>query len=174
MIKIREIEDGQLAAEGFVEVPADSVPQRTDVRPRREFADFYLVEPQHHSIHDRLENWARWCRGRAGSDSAPMFRLYRSSDARREYGAPTPASAGIDPNDAQRVASAVASLPLLNRGAVQWAYLRPGRSPSKTARELGVKVSALAGLLEEAREILRQRLEPVDETHPGATIRVNC
>lgn len=173
MIKSRQIGDGELEAEGFVEIPAGPAPQH-EKRARRQFTDFYLVEPEHGRIHERLENWARWCRGRESAASAPMFRLYRSSDARREYGAPSPASSGIDPHDAQRMASAVAALYPQHRGAVQWAYLRPGRSPSKVARELGVDTSDLANLLDEAREKLRERFEPVDDSKPPATIRANC
>lgn len=102
-----------------------------------------------------------------------MFSLYQSSETRREYdGSPSPKA--VDLTDAQRMASAVADLPSAHRGAIQWAYLRPGRSPSKVARELGVKPSVLADLLEQAREMLRKRLEPVDDSKLTATIRDNC
>jgi hypothetical protein len=64
----------------------------TSRQPQRPHVDFAAVQPSQWKIHDRLENWARWCRGsqrQTGTAGSPMFNLYRSSEAKRQYGEET-------------------------------------------------------------------------------------
>lgn len=129
-------------------------------RPIREYVDFARVPVAHWKMHDRLENWARWCDGREGSDHAPpspMFALYRSTDAKREerlYGEVT--SVPVDKIDAAQVAKLIAVLPDKHRRAIHWCYLRP-RNPTAMARELGVGLEGLSQLVHNARQMLINR-----------------
>jgi hypothetical protein len=115
----------------------------------------FRVEWRHNAIHSRLENWGKWNRGgrRVGGVSAPMFRLYRSSDARSRE----PRSAGIAPDelDALDVEHAVAALPEGPREVVRWSYVTPYVSGGKVARYLSVRMAELPVLLHEGRELLR-------------------
>jgi DNA-directed RNA polymerase specialized sigma24 family protein len=123
----------------------------------RRYVDFAAVPPSQWAIHDRLENWARWCRGRPGRDNAPaspMFALYRSTDAKRAYGDET--TVPIDKLDAAVIAKAVAVLPDKNRRALHWSYVHPFR-PSAMARELGVGLDGLAHLVRDGRQMLINR-----------------
>lgn len=126
-------------------------------REPKRYVDFAAVPPSQWSMHDRLENWARWCRGRQGQSGGagqPMFSLYRSSEARREYGEET--SVPVDPIDAQAVAKGVAALPDKHRRALHWNYLHP-RNPGGQARELGVSLEGLAQLVKDGRQMLVNR-----------------
>jgi DNA-directed RNA polymerase specialized sigma24 family protein len=123
----------------------------------KQYVDFSSVPPSHWPIHDRLENWARWCRGsqrQTGSAGSPMFSLYRSTDAKRVYGEET--AVPIDRMDATRIAKAVAVLPDKHRRALNWCYLHP-RNPGGMARELGVQLEGLAHLVRDGRQMLINR-----------------
>lgn len=123
-------------------------------RVPRQIVDFSAVPPSQFKIHDRLENWARWCRdrpNREGSAGSPMFALYRSSEARRAYGFET--NVPVDKFDAAAIAKAVAVLPDKHRRALQWCYLHP-RNPIAMARELGVSLSGMADLVTAGRQML--------------------
>jgi DNA-directed RNA polymerase specialized sigma24 family protein len=125
----------------------------------RPYVDFARVPIAQWHIHDRLENWARWCRGGSGQAArmercAPMFTLYRSAPAARRYGEET--AVPVDKLDAQAVAKAVALLPSKHRRAIHWHYLN-GRNPSAAARELGVSLQGLCDLVSNGRQMLVNR-----------------
>jgi DNA-directed RNA polymerase specialized sigma24 family protein len=123
----------------------------------RRYVDFAAVPPSQWKMHDRLENWARWCRGRTARDmapSSPMFALYRSTDAKRAYGDET--TVQIDKLDAAVIAKAVAVLPDKHRRALHWSYVKPHR-PSAMARELGVGLEGLSQLIRDGRQMLVNR-----------------
>lgn len=125
--------------------------------PPRQYVDFSSVPPSQWSMHDRLENWARWCRGSSGRDNAPaspMFALYRSTDAKRKYGEET--SVPINKLDAAEIAKGVAVLPSKHRRAIHWHYLHP-YGPSGMAHELGVELAGLAQLVRDGRQMLINR-----------------
>jgi DNA-directed RNA polymerase specialized sigma24 family protein len=123
-----------------------------DRKPRGS-VDFASVPPSQWKMHDRLENWRRWARGSQGQSGggSPMFDLYRSSEARREYGEET--TVPVDKEDAIKVAKAVGHLPPKKRAAIHWSYLHP-RNPVGKARELGVELHELAQLVKDARTLL--------------------
>lgn len=129
-------------------------------RPPREFVDFASVPPSQWAIHDRLTNWARWCRGRqgqVGGAGSPMFELYRSSNARREYGEET--SVPVDTGDAVLLAKTIGNpaFPDQHRRALDWYYVHP-RNPGGKAREMGLSIAGLADLVQRARIVLMNRL----------------
>lgn len=126
---------------------------------RRPMVDFAAVPVSQWRMHDRLENWARWCRGASGEsarlgESTPMFRLFRSGEARRAYGEEI--SVPVDKGDALLIAKGVAALPEKHRRALQWHYL-DGRNPTRAAKSLAVTHERLAELVRDARTMLMNR-----------------
>lgn len=131
--------------------------ERREPKPPRLRVDFASVPPSQWQIHDRLTNWARWCRGRQGQfgdAGSPMFELFKSDNWGRAYGEET--SLPIDSMDAQRVAKGVYALPYKHRKAIHWCYIKP-RDAMRKARELAVSLEGLAELVREARTMLVNR-----------------
>lgn len=126
---------------------------------KRDSIDWHLIPERQLAIHDRLLNWARWCRGPAGSDVSPMFRFYRSTDANQgdgqRYGLRATAEA-TDPHDAQVIAKGVAFLPEPHRLSLHWYYLRPV-NPNRASREIGTTCAGLAQLVHDGRNMLVNR-----------------
>jgi hypothetical protein len=134
-------------------------PRREPAKPAPDsrYVDVASVPPSQWAMHDRLENWARWCRGsqkQTGTTGSPMFSLYRSSDAKRTYGEET--SVPIDKDDALKIHFAITG-PTFDpqmRRALQWCYLRP-KNPAGQARELGLAgVEQLRDLIRDGRQLL--------------------
>lgn len=146
---------GAMAMDWAAMATVESRPQR------RPFVDFSAVSPSQWAMHDRLENWARWCNGGSGEtarteSASPMFSLYRSSDAKRAYGEET--AVPIDKDDALKIHFGIVH-PTFSpqcRRALQWCYLKP-RNPSGQAREQGVSVEGLRDLVREGRQLLIDR-----------------
>lgn len=126
-------------------------------RQKRQYVDFSSVPPSQWKMHDRLENWARSNRGgdKQTGASSPTFALYRSTDAKREYGAET--AVPVDRMDAMRVSKGVMALPHNHRAAIHWLYVHGGRNPWGQVRALGVTKAALAELVQDSRQMLINR-----------------
>lgn len=124
----------------------------TDLFMQRQSIDFHRVLPQHQAIHDRLCNWGRWCNGSSGSETSPMFRLYRAP-ARSRGAEASWSGAPVDGMDAKRIASFMRVVPELQRKALAWSYVKP-ISPKRAAADLGVSLDHLACLVHEGREQL--------------------
>jgi hypothetical protein len=125
-------------------------------RGKRPFVDFAAVPEAHWTMHERLLNWARASRDLPRIAVSAGFDLYRSSDARREYGTET--AIVVDQRDAAKVAFAVVALPeATHRPAIQWYYLKRGDNPGKQARQLGLTLQALADHVRDARQMLINR-----------------
>ena len=116
--------------------------------------DFAYVEPYQVEIDARLQNWARWANGRGAPACQPMFRLYRSSEA-RTIDAHDRASP-IDSLDAQKVQRAVTELPGRHRLALSWCYITR-TSARKAAQTVGESLEGLASLIRDARQMLISR-----------------
>lgn len=124
-------------------------------RPPRAYVDFATVPPSQWAMHDRLENWAKWCNSRTGQDVAAGFGLHKSDEFEdREYGALTVIQ--VKPEDAVKLAKAIAVLPEKHRKSLHWFYIRP-RNPSDTARQLGLSLQGLADMVGAARQMLINR-----------------
>lgn len=122
------------------------------VRAARAVVDFSVVPPKQGRMHERLENWARWCGGgHGGSSASPMFRLFRSDNWGREVSGHV-----VDGLDAQRVQKFISALPGPHRLALSWCYLR-GVAPLRMARDLAVSLEGLARLVNDARTMLINR-----------------
>lgn len=111
--------------------------------------DFCQVEEPHKDIDKRLENWARWCQGGpTGSNASPMFRLYRPDNFERG-----PMGTPVDGTDAQRIAKALHRIPVLNRAAINWHYVKPV-GPAKVCKALGLSLEGLALSVRDGRQML--------------------
>lgn len=119
---------------------------------KREMTDFYMVDDAHIAIHERLNNWATWCRGSTRAGVHPMFRMYRPDNWERDM----QTAKAMDPLDAARVQKGVAALPEKHRHSVQWFYVLSG-PPKVAARQLAVSVQGLSDLVRNSRQMLINR-----------------
>lgn len=117
--------------------------------------DFHEVATQHREIDARLQNWGRWCNGRAAKGICPMFHMVRSSA--RARGELQDIADTIDSKDAVVIAKQVGHLPVPHRAAVQWAYVRPV-NPKKACLSIGTNMAGLKQLLVDGRQMLMNRL----------------
>jgi hypothetical protein len=123
-------------------------------RQLKEYVDFNTIPAHQVVMHERLENWARFCRGgdkQSGQAANPMFNLYRSSDARRAYGAET--NVPVRREDGAKLHGAIANLPEKPRKALHWCYLRP-KAPGLESVRLEVTMQGLKDLIVEGRDLL--------------------
>ena len=115
------------------------------------YVDFHAVKPEHHAVHARLENWARWARGRGSSGATcPMFRLYRAPRGRDLY---VQVGVAIDSADAAKVQKSMAHLPQSHRLALAWCYITRA-NPRKAAQQLGESMDGLMALIHAGRQML--------------------
>lgn len=123
---------------------------------REPSVDFFLVDPKHIAIHERLVNWSRWSwSGGGGTSASPMFRLYRAPD-QEDRDDLTRTSWPIDSLDAAKLQKGVCALPIPQRHAVNWHYVRPS-NPRREAQRLAVTMEGLALLVRSARVMLINR-----------------
>lgn len=114
--------------------------------------DFSHVPSNQTEIHDRLENWAKWCRGSGSRNVHPMFRHYRDN-----YWEDKPAPTYLNTLDAAEIQKTMAHIPERNRIAVQWCYVQRS-NPPRVCLALGVSKAALLGLITEGRTMVENRL----------------
>jgi hypothetical protein len=121
------------------------------VKHAHHYIDFHAVEPKHADVHVRLENWARWSRGRgSGGNSSPMFRLYRPPQHWRN----TAESVGhVNALDAAEIQKAMPALPMKHRLALAWCYI-VRNNPAKAAAQMGESLPGLALLIRDGRQML--------------------
>lgn len=119
----------------------------------RTHVDFVGVKPNHMDMHDRLLNWASWCRSRTAQGVAPGFGMHKSDEwDKREYGAET--LIRVNKLDAAAVAKGVARLPEKHRQAVQWYYTKRAMHPPLQAQKLALSVQGLRDILDDGRQML--------------------
>lgn len=118
--------------------------------------DFAYVPANQYDIHDRLLNWAKWAKGSGARSVHPMFRQYRN-----DYWEPTPAASYADTIDALAVQKTMKDVPEKHRLAVQWFYIARS-NPQRMCRELGVTKAALADLVIDGRNMVKNRLKVVE------------
>jgi len=111
--------------------------------------DFNVIKPEHEAIHDRLLNWARWCKGSNSGNVHPMFRQYRNG-----YFEATPAASYSDTVDAVAIQKAMKDIPEPQRIAIQWFYVKPG-SPTKVCFALGVNKRDMLELIHQGRTMMK-------------------
>lgn len=114
--------------------------------------DFAHVPSHQHEVDERLINWARWCRPNHRASVLPMFRLYKPY-LYPERGASSP----IDSKEAVEVQKCMAYLPEKHRYAVGWCYVIRS-NPARAARDLGVSTQGLMDLINQGRDMVKNRL----------------
>jgi hypothetical protein len=123
---------------------------------KRDFIDFFEVEPQHFAIHDKLMNWAL-CVQYHKEVGGPIARIWRMGRPNgRQWHAPE-LRPEPDYADGTKIEHAVRKLPAPHAYALRWSYVWR-TSPMKARRELGVTAEALARLVKDGRSMLKNRL----------------
>lgn len=121
---------------------------------KRDFTDFSIVPDHQLAIHARLDNWGRWCKGSGFAQISPMFRLFRSSEARRAY---VECPIMVDEADAAKMAKGVLALPEKHRYSIHW-YYADGEIPMKRAQQvIGCSRAELAVYVIDARQMMLNR-----------------
>lgn len=122
---------------------------------KREYCDFSRVDARHDAINLRLEHWAIWVSVRPQPwKTHPMFRQYRSHAW--QWHMPE-IKIQINTLECHEIERAVSFLPDKHRAAVRWNYVFR-KDPSAMARTLAVSNAGLLKLVEEARDMLKNRL----------------
>lgn len=120
----------------------------------KDVIDFNRVPPEQIAIHERLVNWARWCRPSWGSAVHPMW---RKSGSARHWDIAPHIPMPVNTLDAVVVEKAIYHLPEKHREAVRWWYVYR-RDPVAMARNLGVSKQGLADLVDVGRTMLKNKL----------------
>ena len=120
---------------------------------RRDNIDFFIVEPHHLAIHERLCNWARYVAVRFTPAQHPMWRQGRSNA--RQWHAPV-LTDPVDSLDAQAVEKAISALPVAQRDSLRWFYVF-GTHPERVCRKLGLSRAGLLQAVRDGRQMLMNR-----------------
>lgn len=120
---------------------------------RDAYIDFHWVKDSHEKIHAELENWARWCFNRGGNSASPMFRNVKPSQTWHAVEISVP----VNTLSAVKIEKAVGHLPEKHQTAIRWSYVHQG-PPMKAARTLAVSLSGLSELVQDGRQMLKNRL----------------
>lgn len=129
-----------------------AAPPDVAIRSTRAYIDFHAVEEHQAAIHARLENWARWCRGRETPAVNPLFRMAQATArSKGDYGELTVTM--VDAMDAVKIAKAIGSLPTQNRLALQWCYVKP-IAPLAASKRIGTSLPGLYQYLRDGRQML--------------------
>jgi len=119
--------------------------------------DLNHIPARHEAINLRLEEWARWVRVRPQAwVMQPMFRYAKSNT--RQWETDPHIHVEINTLDAHEVEKTVAGLPDKHRTALRWCYVFAFIPVGKVQRELGLTRAALGQLLNDARDMMRNRL----------------
>lgn len=129
-------------------------------------ADFSRIPARHDEINLRLEEWSRWVSVRPQPwKTQPMFRQYRSKAWQWEMPEIKPIINTIAAHEIERI---VSMLPDKHRTALRWVYVFPSLHCNAVQRELGATRDALAQLINDARDMVKNRLRRgVDNYHPS-------
>lgn len=120
----------------------------------RDYIDFHEVKPEHHAIHERLNNWRRWVRDSGRSWTAhPMWRHLKEKEEREQGGG---AALAVDTLDGHLIEKLVSALPEKHRHAIRWCYVFKG-NPLGAARAAAISKERLAELIREGRTMLVNR-----------------
>jgi hypothetical protein len=118
--------------------------------------DFNHIPARHDAINLRLEEWNRWVKVRPQRWGVmPMFRLYK---APKQYESDLYVPIAINTLDAAEIERAVSFLPDNHRTALRWFYVHSYVPVNAVRRELGVTRDGLGQLINDARDMLKNRL----------------
>lgn len=120
--------------------------------------DFSRIPTRHDAINLRLEAWARWVRvtpQRWGTQ--PMFRWARSNA--RQWETDPKVHETLNTLEAHETERAVSILPEPNRAAIRLVYVHSGLHFAAILRKLRVQPEALVQLVNDGRDMLKNRLQ---------------
>lgn len=122
---------------------------------KRDEVDLHEVPLRQVQLHDRLRlNWTAYCHGSNAPQVSPMFRDYRP-ERELVYNPPEP-KRDADLLDGARLNKAITALPEKHRHSLQWFYIKPCH-PRHPRKALGVTLEGLHKLVQDARDMLRNR-----------------
>lgn len=120
--------------------------------------DLSHIPARHDAINARLEEWARYVRYNPQAwGRQPMFAGYQSKA--RHWDAQPHIHIAINTLDAHEIEQEVSRLPDKHRAAIRWHYVWPWVPVGKVRRELVVTLDALAGLINDSRDMVKNRLK---------------
>ena len=118
--------------------------------------DLNHVHPRHDSIDARLTEWVRWVRVKPVAWSMqPMFRNFR---APKQWETDLHVPIELNTLECHEIEKAVSALPDKHRTAIRWAYVFSHIRDNAVRRELGVTREALGQLINDARDMLVNRM----------------
>jgi len=119
------------------------------------FVDFHDISATHDQIHARLVNWARYVAVKRSPWSVhPMWRGYRTSI---QWDTETRVRIDIDTLDGHAIEKAVGALPIQNRDALRWYYVKRC-SVMEQRRAQGLTAEGLDKAVRDGRTMLVNRL----------------
>lgn len=118
--------------------------------------DLHRIPARHDSINIRLEQWARWVSVRPQPwRMQPMFRLYKPPPQWE----PRELKVEINTLEAHETEKMVSQLPDKHRAAIRYAYVYSYIHPGAIKRKLAVNDDGLQLLINNARDMLKNRLQ---------------
>lgn len=123
---------------------------------KRDQIDFSRVPARHDEINRRLEDWAQWVRYHPQAWKTPsIWSNYRSHAWQWEMPV---LRVQLNTLECHEIERAVCLLPDKHRSALRWAYVWPYIPDRAVRRELAVTRDALAQLISDGRDMLKNRL----------------
>lgn len=124
---------------------------------KRDAIDFARIPVRHEQIHIRLEDWSKWVRvWYQPWQQSPIFRQYRSHAWQWER---PELKAQLNQLECHETERAVSFLPDKHRTAIRWAYVYDHVPVNAVRRELAVTREDLAALIDNGRDMLKNRLK---------------
>ena len=118
--------------------------------------DYAHIPTRHEQINLRLEAWARWVRVAPKPwGTQPMW---RNAKTPRQWDITPHVHQTLNTLEASETERAVSFLPEKHRTAIRWAYVFPWVPDNVIRRDLGATRDALSKLLDDARDLLCNRL----------------
>ena len=120
--------------------------------------DLHHIPARHDSINIRLEQWARWVRVRPQPWKMQSIWMNYRAPRQWEYSVsdiPSP----VNTLEAAEIEKMVSQLPVKNREAIRWAYVYSYIHPGPIRRALGVTMPDLEVLINNGRDMLKNRLQ---------------
>lgn len=118
--------------------------------------DYNAIPARHDSINLRLESWSRWVKVRPVSwATTPMFRLYK---APKQWESDLHVPIQLNTLECHEIERAISFLPPPHRTALRWGYVFQHVPVNAVRRELAVTREGLGQLINDARDMLVNRL----------------
>lgn len=118
--------------------------------------DFSSIPTRHDQIHLRLEEWARWVR--VSPKAWRTQPMWRNAKTPRQWDIDPQTHITVNTLQASEIERAVSILPEAHRTAIRWAYVFPWIPDNVIRRTLGVTRDLLSKLINDARDMLCNRL----------------